>query len=81
MPEDVCMDRQENGAIITAAPLESVICLGKFECEILDVILGNSIDQALHILLNTYQGDTIENDVIEFCEKMCEHGILQKQKI
>lgn len=78
--ENICWDRQDSGGIITINNSENIVCLGKFECELLDIILTNDFNDALQILFAKYQGDTIESDVVDFCEKMCKLGIIQKQE-
>lgn len=79
--EQVVFDRYDDGAMITAPGAENIICLGKFECDILDILLSNNLEESLRILLDNYDGDTIENDVVEFCDSLCTLGVMKKEYI
>ena len=78
--EQVTSERYDDGGMFTLPGAENIVCLGKYEYEILDIILKYNLGDALRILLDTYEGDAIENNVIEFCEKLCELGIIKAQE-
>lgn len=75
--EKVNIEKFEEGAILSTEGKESVVCLGKYECKILDILLENEFVEAVNILVDKYQGNTIENDLSEFCVKLFDLGILQ----
>lgn len=75
--EKINIERFEEGAIISIEGNESVVCLGKYECEILDILLENEFEDSVSLLASKYQGNTIENDLADFCGKLIDFGILQ----
>ena len=70
----------DDGGMFTMPETENIVCLGKYECDILDIILKYNLDESLRIILDSYEGDAIENDVIEFCDKLCKLGIIKEQE-
>lgn len=75
---NVRLEKLEEGAIILIKEQKKTICLGEFECEIMQIILDNSYEKALEIILSKYMGIGIKEDMDEFCNKLCKAGVLQR---
>ena len=81
LSEKVNIDEYEEGGIITIEESEYLLCLGKFECEILNIVLENEYSVALDKLLTTYQGKDISKDFEQFCDKLIKYGVLDKVEL
>lgn len=78
LKENTIFEQYDDCAILAADIAEKVICIGMFECEVLNIILENDLDSAVRILNSRYDGADIRSDIIEFCEKLCMLDVMQK---
>lgn len=79
--EKVNIENFEEGLMLSLEEGENIICLGRFERELFRIVLENSMNDAVSILSNKYVGNSIEEDLMEFCDKLCKLGILQIKEL
>lgn len=78
--DGVKVDGYPEGCLITREESDDVICLGEFEYKLLQMIVTFDFSVTIQKLQEIYQGDTIEEDVAQFCESLVNRSILTAVK-
>ena len=79
LSEKVNMEKMDEGAILSIEGSENVICLGRWECEILDLITQEEYGNVVSSMYDKYHDSSIENDMTEFCNRLKELGIIKTE--
>lgn len=74
------MEKMEEGAILSIEGSENVICLGRWECEILDLVIREEFENVVNKLYDRYHDSSIRDDMVEFCNRLKELGIINVEK-
>lgn len=77
--ENVSIDRFEEGALIVDDQGQKVVCLGKFETSILDLLLTKGMIGTVSALSQQYDGDRIDSDIDDFCNELINRNIIIKR--
>ena len=76
--EDLLINSYDEGTIYTFLDSDQVVCLQKFESELLDVLLSNEYEKAVRILKEKYLNENVEKDIKEFCEELVNMRIIER---
>lgn len=70
------IDSFEEGSLITVSGSDEVVCLGKFEAELLRALVEYGMKATVEKLQEQYDAASIENDVKEFSQALLSQGVL-----
>lgn len=76
LSEKINIERFEEGSLIVNDEEQVVVCLGKFETSILDLLLIKGRENSINLLKQQYRGQRIEADINEFCDKLINQKII-----
>lgn len=76
LSEKASIDKFEEGSLIVDDDAQTVLCLGKFETSILDLLLTKGRTETITILKHQYNDDRIEDDINEFCNNLIRRSVI-----
>lgn len=74
----VTIDSYDEGGLISIINSNEVLCLGKFELDLLSTIVDEGLDKAIHSAHQQYNGDNIDEDILDFCHDLEDKGVIEK---
>ena len=72
----VVLDIFEEGSIITLPNSSDILCLGKFEIELLNNIIAHGLSETISFSKEMYTGENIEMDIYDFCHELVDKGVI-----
>lgn len=72
---DLTIEKHSEGSLIMQNSLNIVICLGRFETELVEMILSNGLMATVQYYEEQYETDQVKGDIQDFCQELVTHGV------